>query len=365
MPAVPAAEVESRRARLRRAMRRAGVGAVYLTGEPSVHYYSGFTGSESALLLTASTACLFTDFRYREEAEASLRDCEVAIWQGGRAASAGARARSLGVKTIGYEEDDLRVGEHEALRRAAQGSRTRAWSAAIKAPRRSKSAWELRAIRRALRAAEAAFGELRGILAPGMREREVALELEYRLRRHGASGPAFATIAAVAGNAARPHAHAEDRRIREGSLLLIDWGARLGAYNSDLTRTLFAGSIPARWRRRYEQVLEAQLQAIKNITAAKSGAEIDATARQCLAGHGLGERFGHALGHGVGLEVHEGPSLSRRNRDPLPAGAVVTVEPGVYFPRRGGIRIEDMVCVTGDGAKVLSRVPKSLSAAVF
>ena len=360
MATVPASEVETRLERLRALLRRRRIGAAYLVGTASVRYFSGFTGDESALLVTASTCALITDSRFAEEAEASAPLAEVVQRTDGLATTAGERLRSLGVKAVGVEEDLLTLGAERALRRAASGIRRKGLDVDLRTLRQVKSDWEVRAIRRALRVAEGAFRDTLPFVVPGVREREVAAELEHRMRRRGASGAAFPTIVAARANASRPHAHPEGRRLRDNTMVLIDWGATVDGYHSDLTRTLFPGTVSPSWRARYEAVLCAQEAAIERIHAGMTGAEADAAARSVLEEAGLARRFGHGLGHGVGLEVHEGPTLSKRNDHPLPAGAVVTVEPGVYIPGSGGIRIEEMIRIGDDGAEVLSRLPKTL-----
>lgn len=360
MPRVPEAEIEGRRRHLRRHLRRGGLGAAYICQPSSVHYYSGFTGEDSALLLTQRRAWLITDSRYAEEAGQSTYGTEPVLWKGSPAREVGRLIHRLGVRHAGFEEHVLPVAAHQQLRSATRRCSWRPCQQSMVAPRAVKSEWEVRAMRRALRVAEAAFGAVRKCLQPGMTEQDVAAELDHQMRLRGAGGSAFASIVATGANAALPHAHPGRRKLRNGQGVLIDWGARLGCYNSDLTRTLFLSSIPATWRRRYAAVLEAQLLAIGEIADGVSAAEVDATARQRLAGDGLAEQFSHSVGHGVGLDVHEAPTLSKRQQTPLRSGQVVTVEPGIYFPGKGGIRIEDMVWVGEARGRVLSRLPKDL-----
>ncbi|MFW5858022.1 MAG: M24 family metallopeptidase, partial [Planctomycetota bacterium] len=280
MATVPASEVETRLERLRALLRRRRIGAAYLVGTASVRYFSGFTGDESALLVTASTCTLITDSRFAEEAEASAPLAEVVQRTDGLATTAGTRLRALGVKAVGVEEDLLTLSAERTLRRAASGLRRKGLDADLRTLRQVKSDWEVRAIRRALRVAEGAFRDTLPFVAPGVREREVAAELEHRMRQRGASGAAFPTIVAAGANASRPHAHPEGRRLRDNTMVLIDWGATVDGYHSDLTRTLFPGTVSPSWRARYEAVLCAQQAAIERIQAGMTGAEADAaTAR--------------------------------------------------------------------------------------
>jgi Xaa-Pro aminopeptidase len=360
----PREELETRHEAVRSQMRRRRLGALCLSDPASVRYVSGFTGSESALVLSRARAWLLTDFRYREEAEATADHFETVLWKGSLAGECGRRLRSTGTRRAGYEEAHLTVRDFEALRETAGRRELAGASSLVRRLRRRKSAWEVKRIAAALRIAEAAFAELRAYLRPGVREFELATELDYRMRRLGAEAPAFPTIVAFGANASLPHAHPGRRKLRAGGVVLIDWGARLHGYHSDLTRTLFAGSMSPAWRARYEAVRAAQRVGMETIAPSATGRDADGAARAELDGHGLAEAFGHALGHGVGLEVHEGPGLSRRNVELLEPGAVVTVEPGIYLPRRGGIRIEDMVLVTETGRRRLSRLPSDPDRAV-
>lgn len=364
MSALPGKEQKLRITALRSRMRRNRLGAVCLSHSPSIHYYSGFTGDDSLFLITPRRAFLITDSRYVEEAENSTHDCTVVKWKGGIYSFAGDLLKRSRIKRAGFEAASLSVRAYRSLQKGAGGVHFLHWDSEIAKPRRSKSSWEIRQIQKSLRIAEKAFLLARRQIKAGMLETDLRRELEYQLQRQGADAVSFPTIIARTANASLPHAHPGKRKITAGGLVLIDWGARLGQYNSDLTRTLFVDSIPAIWHRRYEAVLEAQLLSLHNLASTRTGAEIDTIARRSLARHKLDEYFGHSLGHGVGLEVHEGPALSSRNTSPLECGAVVTVEPGVYFPRSGGIRIEDMALVGASSHTLLSRLPKDLEWAV-
>ncbi|MFH0911011.1 MAG: Xaa-Pro peptidase family protein [Planctomycetota bacterium] len=363
MALVPLSEIAHRLQRLRAAMRRDRMSAAYLSSPPSVHYYSGFTGSDTVLLVTQRRSILITDFRFQEEAESSATLARPLLWKKDPAQHAGLFVRKLGLNRLGFEEGALPVGQMTAMRKAARGVRFIPWGKEILKPRLVKSAWEIRSIQKALRVAEASFMTARKRLKAGVTELEIANDLEFEMRRRGAVGAAFPSIVAMGPNTSRPHAHPGRRRLANDSLILIDWGARVGFYNSDLTRTLFFGTIPAVWRDRYARVWEAQHIAIQSLAAGTSGAEVDEAARSHLRLHALDRRFGHSLGHGVGLEVHEGPRLSRLMKAELPTGAVVTVEPGVYFPGQGGIRIEDMILIRGKRSRVLSRLPRDWDSA--
>jgi Xaa-Pro aminopeptidase len=355
--ATPGKEIHGRLGAIRRAMKRQRLGGLLLTRPEEVRYASGFTGEDAALLVTARRLVLVTDSRYTEEAAASAPLAETVLWRGRLFSFLGAQARRRGIRRLGFDAGHLSVAAHTLLRKAARGVETSPAENVVAAIRACKSPWEVRKIHRALRCAETALEGLREELRPGMRESEVRLELEWRMRRAGAQEAGFETIAAAGPNAALPHAHAGGRRTRRGGLLLLDFGARVDGYCSDLTRVFFFDSIPGLWRRRLEAVLEAQRAGLAALAPGATCAGVDRAAREALA-PAEREAFTHALGHGVGLAVHEAPRLSRASEEILRPGMVVTVEPGLYYPRRGGLRIEDMALVTETGARRLSRLSR-------
>jgi Xaa-Pro aminopeptidase len=223
-----------------------------------------------------------------------------------------------------------------------------------------KDPGEIDKIRAAARVADEALQEVLDAGIAGRTERDVALDLEIAMRRRGASGPSFAPIVAAGAHGALPHAQPRDRAIPEGTLVVIDWGAQLDGYASDCTRTVGVGEIDPRDREVYELVRHAQEAALAAVRPGPLGKEVDAIARQIIDAGGHAEHFGHGLGHGVGMEVHEGPRLSKQGETALAAGQIVTVEPGVYVPGQVGVRIEDLVAVTADGHEVLTSLPKDL-----
>lgn len=362
---LPAGEVEGRLKRLRSEMRAKKLGAALMTNAQDVRYLSGFTGSDSVLLVTQRSLYLVTDFRYLEEAEQSAPLAEIRVRKKELYESTAELVGKRRIKRLGYAPGQVSAQALQTLKRVARGVRFVALGDLMRTIRSVKSAWELRRMRAALTCAEEAFLATRSRIQPGMTELDVRFDLEYQMARRGAEHPAFETIVGAGANASRPHAHAGRRKVRAGGLLLIDWGACIDGYNSDLTRTLFLGSMPRSWKRRYELVLQAQTAAIKKLLPGASALSVDAEARGVFAAAGVLEKFGHGLGHGVGLAVHEGPGLSVTSTVTLAAGMVVTVEPALYFPRRGGIRIEDMVAVTKTGHTILSSLDKSLDWAVI
>ncbi len=206
---------------------------------------------------------------------------------------------------------------------------------------------------------------MRKTIRVGQTELEMAARLEYEMKSRGASAPAFPTICAEGANGAQPHAQPGRRKVKRGSAILFDWGARLGGYCSDLTRMVFVGSVPPKFREIYGIVLEAQLAAIAEIRPGRRMCDIDAVARKVVEDAGYGPQYNHGLGHGLGLDVHEAPSLSWRSKEKLEPGMVVTAEPGIYLPGVGGVRIEDDVLLTRTGCRVLSRLGKTLKDSVI
>jgi Xaa-Pro aminopeptidase len=347
-------------------LRERKVDALLVSAPANVRYLTGYTGSNGVALLKAvgsgTEHSFFTDFRYETQAAeevASLYTRQIAPVD--LLAALAGELRETG--RLGFDENHLTVAQHAKLAALVEGR----WELAecggmVEALREVKDDRERGRIRAAAELADAALQEvLEGGLA-GHTERDVAIELELRMRKLGADGASFPTIVAAGPHAALPHAQPRAEPIRAGELVTIDWGAVHDGYCSDCTRT-FASRVPTdRQREIYELVLEAQEHALAALRAGPTGKEVDAAARQVIEHAGHGEHFGHGLGHGVGIEVHEGPRLSRLRADaPLRAGNVVTVEPGVYLPGELGVRIEELVAVTDDGYELFSTLPKQLT----
>jgi Xaa-Pro aminopeptidase len=348
-----------RQAALVRQFAAAGCDALLVAGRANIRYLTGFSGSAGLLLVTPGEAVLATDFRYDEQAQGEARGAaRVAI---DRTSVWDRVFRELdamaGAWTVGYESHLVTVRDAERLDQAAAGKRWR-WAAApdhVERLRMCKDADEVAAIGAAADVAEAAWDEVAPRLRAGRSERDIAADLEHALRRRGSEEHPFPTIVAAGERTALPHARASARPVRAGELLLADFGATLDGYCADLTRTVVVGRATPAQRALYDVVLTAQRRARAEIRAGMTGREADALARDVMAAHGLGDAFGHSTGHGLGLEVHEGPRVSKANGDPLPVGAVVTIEPGVYVAGTGGVRLEDDVHLAADGAVLLSR----------
>ena len=325
----------------------------------NVRYLTGFSGTNGLAIVGPDTRRLLTDFRYVERARAEVSgfDIEAAPQELVAALAGGWPARAL---RVGFEDQHVSVRRHGELRETLPERIELVPSGGlVEAERAIKEPEEIAAIR----AAAALVDELYAWLAEqglvGRTERAVALALEQEMRLRGADGPSFPVIVAAAENGALPHAVPRDVAIPAGTLVTLDVGARVAGYCSDCTRTWATGELDDDLAALYDTVLEAQETALAAVRPGPQGREIDAVARDLIAAAGHGEHFGHGLGHGVGLDVHEAPRLARTATARLQAGNVVTVEPGIYVPGRGGVRIEDLVVVTADGHEVLSATPKA------
>ncbi len=356
---MPAAD---RRERLRATFDAAEVDGLVITSTTNVGYLSDFTGEDSALLLTRDRAILVSDGRFALQLAQECPDLDVLIRPIGQPLpeGVGGLAKSLGIGRLGFEGRATTVDDFDTLREASEGVELVPTKGLVERLRMIKDEAEIAAIREAVVMAERAFLDLRGWLRPGATEKAAADFLEAALRNHGASAASFAPIVAVGARAALPHARPTPGTIvGENGLILIDWGARGRAYQSDLTRVLTTGKVTREFETVYRTVLEAQRRAIAAIRPGVEARSIDAAAREVIAEAGFGDRFNHSVGHGIGRDVHEAPTLRHVSEMALEPGMVVTVEPGAYFPEWGGVRIEDDVLVTAEGAEVLSTLAKS------
>ncbi len=348
-----------RLARLRARAREAGLDAVVLAKPQNVTYMTGFAGSAGVAIVTPADAYLVLDFRYIEQAAAQAPLCRRVKAGGPLLDAAAGVLRDTAAQRIGVEADTMPVGPFRRLQNALGPAEVIPIDG-LDQLRWQKAPEEIDAIRRAAAIADAAFTAVLPAIRPGKVEREIAAALEYELRRRGSGRVPFDLIVASGPRSALPHGVASDRAIGPGEFVTIDFGATSSGYNSDCTRTVATTPVSDRHRQIYDVVLTAQTAALARLRAGMIGREADAVARSLIADAGFGEAFGHSLGHGVGLAVHEGPTLSPREEASLPAGAVVTVEPGVYLPGWGGVRIEDLVVITEGGCEVLTRLPKTL-----
>ncbi|UCG15876.1 MAG: aminopeptidase P family protein [Phycisphaerales bacterium] len=360
----PSAVIAERIHRCRAEMAKNKLWAYLLTNRPDHYYLAGFSGEDSALLVTRKAVWVISDGRFEESIRKECPWATVTLRKGQLAAEIGMVCKRLRLKAVGVQTDHLSIDEHAAIRKAAKPTRLVKAPPIVNTMRLCKDQADLRALAEAIRVAEEAFKATRRSIRAGQTEQEIAARLEYEMARRGSTGPAFPSIVAEGPNAALPHAVPGRRKVRRGSAILFDWGATVGFYRSDLTRVAFVGTIPPKIRKIYDVVLQAQVKAIEAIRPGERMCDIDAVAREHIAQAGYGKQFGHGLGHGLGLDVHEPPALSWRSDQKLQQGMVVTVEPGIYLPGVGGVRIEDDVLVTAKGCKVLSHLRKDIASAV-
>jgi Xaa-Pro aminopeptidase len=349
---VASSEFEARRAAVAAGLSTRKLDALLVAFSPNLRYLSGFTGSNGNLLLTPGRSILFTDPRYRIQS-AEETTCEVRIVKGPLTVAVNAAISRLRLRRIGYEPARMTCDLFDALK-AKLPMRASLEPAAgwIEELRMVKSAAEIDRIRRSVETNSRAFEQAIARVKPGMKESDLAAELEYRMRRLGAEKLAFETIVAGGARSAWPHAQPSASRLK--------MGAMQDGYASDMTRMLFLGSPAAKVKRTYKTVLEAQLAAIDAVRPGISAARVDAAARNVLKGHGLDQFFVHSTGHGLGLEIHEPPRIGKRDKTKLQAGMAITIEPGVYLEGFGGIRIEDTVVVTEKGCEILTPTSKEL-----
>ena len=353
-------EFAARRAAVARGLAERKLDALLVWFSPNLRYLSGFTGSSGAMLLAPERSIFFTDPRYDIQARQEVT-CSVRIAQGPLAAAVLSEIRRLKLRRIGYEPGRMTCSTFESLNKELPMKASLAAAGGwIEELRTIKSADEIGRIRRSVETNSRAFEQAAARVRPGMKEQDLAAELEFRMRRLGAEKPAFETIVAGGVRSALPHAQPTAARLETGGLVVVDMGAQQDGYCSDMTRMLFLGAPSAKVKRAYRAVLEAQLAAIDAVRAGARTARVDGAARSVLKGYGLDGAFIHSTGHGLGLEIHEPPRIGRRDRHRLAAGMAITIEPGVYLEGFGGIRIEDTVVVTGNGCEILTPTSKEL-----
>ena len=345
--------MHKRLSELRNALEEKSLGALIITKMENVRYLSGFTGSSASALVTPDDTVLITDGRYRDQARIEAPQWETVVYREDLTKLISSLLE--GVESTGFEatasfEFVERLREAFAGRAALQPTRD-----IVEEMRARKDEQEIALMRRALECAGKAFAEILPLVKPGNTEREIAAELDYKMMLFGADGPAFETVVASGPNSSMPHAGITDRVLVEGDLVVIDFGARKDGYCTDTSRTLVLGEPDRRQQALLEAVKEAGDTALSVLKAGLPASEVDGAARGVIASKGFADNFSHGLGHGVGLEVHEKPTLSALSKDVLQPGMVFTIEPGIYIEGLGGVRLEEMVLMTPGGVEVLSR----------
>ena len=358
----------SRRDQLRRLLKKQknAPPALLVTSETNVRYLTGFTGDSSYLLIMANDEIIISDKRYTTQLETECPQIKVDV-RGPETKmpdQVGAVVKKLKLTAVGFESVNLSVALHETLGKAMEKVELVDADGLVEQLRMIKDKDEVQLIREAIHVAQRSFEVIRASLRPEQTEKQVGDAMEMQVRLFGGECTAFTPIIGVGPHAALPHYRPGAKKIGESDLVLIDWGARVGGYVSDLTRVLATAKISPKLRKVYGVVSIAQQRAIDKIRAGVSMKDVDAAARDYIAKSGFGKYFGHGLGHGIGLQIHEAPRMGPTADETLQAGMVVTVEPGVYLPGWGGVRIEDDVLVTKTGHEVLSDCPKQLEACV-
>ena len=336
------------------------VDAVLVSSPANVRYLSDYTGSNGLVLIAPGETHFFTDPRYAIEASQKISG-HVHIVKGPMIDGVAALLKRKRFKKIGFEAAWLKYEEYARLKDLLPlGSALVAVGRVIEEERMVKSASEIEKIRNSVQVNSEAFSRAAKKIRTGVREQEIAAEIDFQMRRLGAEKPAFDTIVAAGDRSALPHAHPSGRRLGENELLLIDMGASVDGYSSDMTRMISCGSVSKRARFLYNAVLEAQLASIDAVRPGIPASKVDQAARGVLKKHNLDKLFVHSTGHGLGLEIHEPPRVGRKDKTILRAGMAITIEPGAYIEGFAGVRIEDTVLVTENGCEVLTPTPKEL-----
>lgn len=350
-----------RLAKLRKELVKEELDAILITNAANRRYMSGFTGSAGTLIVSQDHALLATDFRYYEHVEKQSPDFELAKVETKLSDLLPDLVGKVGCRRLGFESEDVTFALHHQLSDALPGGvELVPTTDIVEEIRAEKDDGELACLQRAIDLTDAAYAHIAESMQPGMTEREVAWELESFMRTHGAEELDFIQVGS-GPNGAMPHAVLSDRKIEIGEPVVIDMGAVVDGYRSDLTRTIALGEASAQYLEIYEIVHQAHEAAVQGVRPGMTGREADALSRDVIEKAGYGDRFGHGLGHGVGLVIHEKPWLSRRRdggQDKLRAGMVFTIEPGIYLPGEFGVRLEDVVVLREDGAQPLSHAPK-------
>ena len=329
--------------------------AVYITAYPDIYYYSGFQSPDAALLISHDVNVLITDSRYLVQAKIQSPDFEIYDIKNG--------LKGLFDRVdcvIGYQEEHISAGRLEKLKEDFPKKTFTPMNTVVTTPRRVKDSFEIEKLRCAEELGDSAFSYILGIIKPGMSEREIALEIEFYMRKNGASGVSFETIVASGVRSCMPHGVASDKIIENGDLVTLDFGCVLAGYCSDMTRTIGVGKLSEKSVHIYNTVKEAQQIALDAIKPGVKLCDVDKAAREYIAKAGFGDNFGHALGHSVGIEIHENPCFSPKSCDIIENGNVLSVEPGIYIEGFGGVRIEDLVAFYNEKTDILSKSSKDL-----
>ncbi|AYW48175.1 peptidase M24 family protein [Tetragenococcus osmophilus] len=350
----------SRIARLREKMKQEELDAFLITSPYNLRYFTNFTGTTGLAVITNEQAFFVTDFRYTQQAAKQAQGFEIVKNSGNIFATVAELVQKTQVNTLAFEEDYITFSEYGLLKELITATDLVPVSGLLEDLREVKDDGEIKAIKQACNIADQGFDHILKMIQPGMTEIEVANQLDFFMRSLGASGVSFETIVASGARSAMPHGVASQKRIEQGDIITLDFGCYYDGYVSDMTRTFAIGDPGEKMREIYQIVLDAQLKVIEAAKPGINGIELDAIARDYISSFGYGENFGHSTGHGIGLDIHEGPNVSRRADKTFVPGNVITDEPGIYLPEIGGVRIEDDLLITSIGNEVLTHAPKEL-----
>jgi Xaa-Pro aminopeptidase len=348
----------SRVDRIKESFKRKGVDGFLVTDIYNIRYLTGFSGSSASLLITKKENIFITDFRYKEQAEKEVQGWEFFIQKERVTKIVKNLSRKIGIRRLGFESSV----SYNFFANLSRNLNLKTMKDLVERLRERKDTHEIASIKEAIRRAESAFLEVKPYIKEGLRETSLALRLEERLKKKGCRHLPFDIIVASGPNSAMPHAKPMERKFANGDLIIIDWGGESDGYFSDMTRTLLIdkGNDMNKKKEIYQIVLEANRKAIRHVAPGQTAQEIDGSARNFIKKSGYGDFFEHGTGHGVGLQVHELPRITRKEREIVKEDMVFTVEPGIYLPGLGGVRIEDMVRVAADGCETLTTLPKDL-----
>lgn len=345
--------------KLRKILQEQNIDGVLITNEYNRRYMTGFTGTAGVAIVSQNDAVFITDFRYTEQATAQIKDYRIVQHEVTLLEEIATQVKAMGIKLLGFEKDSVSYGTYELYKNVIQADLVPV-SGLIEKIRLIKTEQEINIIKVACEIADHAFTHILDYIKPGKTELDVSNELEFFMRQQGATQSSFDTIVASGLRSALPHGVATNKVIEKGDFVTLDFGALYNGYISDITRTVAVGEPSEKLVEMYNTVLTSQLLALEKVGPGLTGIQADAIARDYLTEKGYGEAFGHSLGHGIGLEVHEGPGLSKRSNTVLEPGMAVTIEPGVYVPGVGGVRIEDDILITESGNELLTHSTKEL-----
>lgn len=345
--------------KLRNEMAKQNIEALLVTSSYNLRYITNFTGSAGLALVTKEQAFFITDFRYTEQASEQVTEFKVVQAKTNLLEEAAEKAKELGIESLAFEQDYVTYSSYLQYQEK-MGSALKPVSGLIEKIRMFKTPEEVGILKAAAKIADDAFEHICGFIKAGQTELEISNELEFFMRKQGATSSSFDTIVASGLRSALPHGVATDKIVEQGDMITLDYGALYNGYISDITRTVAVGEPSEKMKEIYQIVLDAQMLGVEKIGPGMTGIEADAIARDYIKSKGYGEAFGHSTGHGIGLEVHEGPGLSFKSQTVLEPGMAVTVEPGIYLPGIGGVRIEDDILITESGNVRLTNSTKEL-----